>query len=137
MCVIVFIEEVIAVEMKDRISFIIEYKKITKTEFAKAAKVSPGFVSQMCSGTSNPSDRTMELICQKYGVNEVWLRTGEGEPFQEEGRGALIMRFATQTAKGSDEFKKALVAMLAKLDPEDWEALGKIADKLLDEYKKE
>ena len=47
------------------------------------------------------------------------------------------MRFAVQTAKGTDEFKKALVAMLAKLDPEDWEALGKIADKLLDEYKKE
>lgn len=132
-----FIEEVMVVEMKDRISYIIEYKKIKKTEFAKAIKVSQGFVSQMCSGASSPSDRTIELICQKYGVNEVWLRTDEGDPFQEEARSALIMRFATQTAKGSDEFKKALVAMLAKLDPEDWEALGKIADKLLDEYKKE
>lgn len=132
-----FLEEVIIMEMKDRISFIIESKKITKTEFSKAIKVSQGFVSQMCSGASSPSDRTIELICQQYGCNEVWLRTGEGEPFKEQTREEEIMRFAVRTNKGSDEFRKALVAMLAKLDDEDWAALGKIADKLLEEYKKE
>ena len=123
--------------MKNRILHIIEHSGLTKTAFAKRINVSQGLVSQMCSGTTNPSDRTISDICREFGCNEVWLRTGEGEPFREESRSALIMRFATQTAKGSDEFKKALVAMLAKLDPEDWEALGKIADKLLYEYKKE
>lgn len=123
--------------MKDRIEYVIKSSNIKKVDFAKRLKLSQAFVSQMCSGAAKPSDRTIQDICREFGCNEVWLRTGEGEPFQEEGRGALIMRFATQTAKGSDEFKKALVAMLAKLDPEDWEALGKIADKLLDEYKKE
>ena len=123
--------------MKDRIEYVIKSSNIKKVDFAKRLKLSQAFVSQMCSGAAKPSDRTIQDICREFGCNEVWLRTGEGEPFQEEGRGALIMRFATQTAKGSDEFKKALVAMLAKLDPEDWEALGKVADKLLDEYKKE
>ena len=46
------------------------------------------------------------------------------------------MRFAVQTVKGSDEFRKALVSMLAKLDPEDWENLSKIYAKITDEYKK-
>lgn len=123
--------------MKDRIEFVIQSANIKKVDFAKRLEISQAFVSQMCSGVAKPSDRTIKDICREFGCNEVWLRTGEGEPFQEESRSALIMRFATQTAKGSDEFKKALVAMLAKLDPEDWEALGKIADKLLDEYKKE
>lgn len=132
-----FFEEVIIVEMKDRISFIIKHKKITKTEFSKAIKVSQGFVSQMCSGASSPSERTIELICQQYGVNEEWLRDGTGDPFKDRSREEEIMRFALQTNKGSDEFRKALVAMLAKLDLEDWEALGRIADKLLKEYKKE
>lgn len=123
-------------EMKDRISFIIEFKKITKTEFAKAIKVSQGFVSQMCSGASSPSERTIELICQQYGVNEEWLRTGKGDPFKDRSREEEIMRFAVRTNKGSDEFRKALVAMLAKLDDEDWDALGRLADKLIEEYKK-
>lgn len=123
--------------MHTRINKIVEESDLTKTAFAKRVNISQGMVSKICSGDANPSDRTIADICREFGVNEVWLRTGEGEPRREESRSALIMRFATQTAKGSDEFKKALVAMLAKLDPEDWEALGKIADKLLDEYKKE
>lgn len=124
-------------DMKDRISFLIAEKKISKTEFAKSIKVSQGFVSQICSGASSPSDRTIELICQQYGCNEVWLRTGEGEPFHQQTKEEQIMRFAVQTIKGSDEFRKSFVSMLAKLDPEDWENLSKIYRKLLEEYNKD
>lgn len=119
-------------EMKDRISHIISEKHVTKTEFAKAIKVSQGFVSQMCSGVSSPSDRTIELICQEYGCNEAWLRTGEGEAFRKLSKEEEIMRFAVKTVKGTDEFRKALVSMLAKLDPEDWENLSKIYAKMVD-----
>ena len=83
-----------------------------------------------------PSDRTISDICREFGVNEVWLRTGEGEPFQEETRQEQIMRFATQTVKGSDEFRKAFVSMLAKMDADDWKALAKLFDNLADEIKK-
>lgn len=124
-------------DMKDRISFLIAEKNVSKTAFAKSIKVSQAFVSQMCSGAANPSDRTIELICQQYGCDEVWLRTGEGEPFRQQTKEEQIMRFAVQTNKGSSEFRKALVAMLAKLDPDDWAALERIADKLLEEYKKD
>ena len=109
-------------EMKDRISFLITKLKITKTEFANKIKVSQGFVSQLCSGAANPSERTIELICREFGCNEVWLRTGEGEPFREMTKEEEIMRFAVQTVKGSDEFRKALVSMLEKLKSRsaDW-----------------
>ena len=123
--------------MHTRISKVVEKSGLTKTDFGKRIGISQAYTSQLCSGVKMPSDRTISDICREFGCNEVWLRTGEGEPFREESRSEQIMRFAVQTAKGSDEFKKALVSMLAKLDPEDWEALGKIADKLLEEYKKE
>ena len=123
--------------MKDRISKIVEMSGLTKTAFAKKINVSQGLVSQMCIGTTKPSDRTISDICREFGCDEVWLRTGEGEPFRQETRQEQIMRFAVHTVKGSDEFRKSFVSMLAKLEPEDWENLSKIYRKLLDEYKKD
>lgn len=123
--------------MKERIAFIIKKLDISKTKFAERLNVTPAFVSQICAGTREPSDRTIADICREFGCNEVWLRTGEGEPFQEESRQEQIMRFAVQTVKGSDEFRKAFVSMLAKLNAEDWDNLAKIYAKLNEEYKKE
>ena len=122
--------------MKDRIEFIIKSANIKKVDFAKRLNLSQAFVSQMCSGVARPSDRTIQDICREFGCNEAWLRTGEGEPFRKSTREEEIMRFAVQTYKSPNEFRKAVVSLLAKLDPEDWDALERIADKLLEEYKK-
>ena len=123
--------------MHTRINEIVKKSGLNKTEFAKRLGLSQPFVSRICSGESTPSDRTIQDICREFGCDEVWLRTGVGEPFREETRQEQIMRFAVQTIKGSDEFRKSFVSMLAKLDPEDWENLSKIYRKLLEEYKKD
>ena len=122
--------------MHTRISEIVRKSGLTKTDFAKRLGLSQPFVSRICAGDSLPSDRTIQDICREFGCNEAWLRTGEGEPFRESTREEEIMRFAVQTYKSPNEFRKAFVALLAKLDPEDWDALERIADKLLEEYKK-
>lgn len=109
---------------------------MTQSEFAEAINLSRNYIAMMEIDQREPSDRTIQDICEKFNVNEVWLRTGDGEPFQKETRQEQIMRFATQTVKGSDEFRKAFVSMLAKMDSEDWNALAKIFDKLADEIKK-
>ena len=121
--------------MHTRISLIVEKSGLTKTGFGKRINVSQGLVSQICSGTTKPSDRTISDICREFGCNEVWLRTGEGEPFQQRTREEEIMRFAVRTAKGSDGFKKQLAFMLSQLDEEDWENLEKIYQKQLDRIK--
>ena len=97
-----------------------------KSAFARKINVTPAYASQLYKMERFPSDRTISDICREFGCNEVWLRTGEGEPFQEETRQEAIMRFAAQTINGSDEFKKAFVSMLAKLDADDWESLAKL-----------
>lgn len=66
-------------EIKDRIKLIISDAHVTKTEFGKSINVSQSFVSQLCSGSSKPSDRTISDICRVYHVSELWLRTGRGE----------------------------------------------------------
>lgn len=109
---------------------------LTQKDFASRIGLSENYVWMIEKGDRVPSDRTISDICREFGVNEVWLRTGEGEPFQEETRQEQIMRFATQTVKGSDEFRKAFVSMLAKMDADDWGNLEKLFDNLANELKK-
>ena len=123
--------------MKDRINYLIEKLDITKTKFAERLNISQAFVTQICSGAREPSDRTITDICREFGVNEVWLRTGEGEPFSETTRAEKIMRFAVQTNKGTDEFRKAFVAMLADLSDKGWEGLNEVYTLLSENTKKE
>ena len=109
---------------------------LTQKDFASRIGLSENYVWMIEKGDRVPSDRTISDICREFGVNEVWIRTGEGEPFQEETRQEQIMRFATQTVKGSDEFRKAFVSMLAKMDAVDWGNLEKLFDNLANELKK-
>lgn len=122
--------------MQNRILYIVEQSGLTKTAFGKRINVSQGLVSQMCSGTTKPSERTIQDICREFGVNEVWLRTGEGEPFKESTLNEEIMRFAVQTCKGSDDFVKAYVAMLSQLSPDGWKGLREQYELISENLKK-
>lgn len=121
--------------MHTRISKIVAKSGLTKTDFAKRLGVSQPFVSRLCSGEVQPSDRTISDICREFGCNEVWLRTGEGEPFQQRTREEEIMRFAVRAARGSEGFRKQLAYMLSQLDEEDWANLEAIYQKQLNKIK--
>ena len=123
--------------MTERIKQIRKSANLTLEKFGKRIGITAASCSNIESGKTNPSNQTIQAICKEFGCNEIWLRTGEGYPFQEESRQEQIMRFAAQTVHGSDEFKKSFVSMLAKLDAEDWDALARIFGKLAGETKKE
>lgn len=117
--------------INERISEIIKRKKIKKTEFAQKINVSQAFVSQLCSGASQPSDRTIADICRVFDVNEEWLRTGEGEMFLPLTRSEKIAKFAGRILRDeSPSFQRRLVELLAELDTEEWEILERFAQKL-------
>ena len=123
--------------LAERITFIQKNSKLNQTQFAERIGISQQYLSQICNGKKIPSDRTISDICREFGVNEVWLRTGEGDPFKERTLEETIMRFAVQTNKGSDDFRKAYVAMLANLSDDGWKGLQEMYDKLSEIYKKE
>lgn len=120
----------------DRIKEIRKAAGLTQQKFAERIGTKQNTVAQYEIGRNAPMDPVITAICREFNVNEVWLRTGEGEPYQAESRQEQIMKFAVQTIKGSDEFRKQFVSMLAKLDVEDWEVLAKIYNKMAGEAKK-
>lgn len=64
----------------ERIMEIVEAEKINKSEFARRINVTPAYISKLGKNPNAiPSDRTISDICEKFKINELWLRTGEGE----------------------------------------------------------
>ena len=118
-------------EMNERISAIIEASGIKKTVFADRLNVSQAFVSQLCSGVKQPSDRTIADICREFDVNETWLRTGEGEMFIQRTRNQQITDFLGDLIKEEDgTFKKRLIEAISKLGKKDWEDIERLVNKL-------
>lgn len=62
---------------------------ITQQEFANRLGIKRNTVATYESGKSNPSDAAVLLICREFGVNEEWLRYGNGEMFKPAPNAAL------------------------------------------------
>lgn len=116
---------------RDRILFLLEYKKITKTEFANKLNITQAYVSRITNNGSVPSDRLIEDICEKFDINEKWLRTGEGEMSITHTKKQIITDFMGDLiVDEEDSFKRRLIEALAKLNPEDWEVLERLAENI-------
>lgn len=109
--------------MKDRIQRIIQEFKITKTEFANRLGVSQAFVSQICSGAREPSDRTVSDICRIFDVREEWLRDGLEPMRAPKTREEEISEMVGAALNGSSEFKKAVIRMICSRSDAELEAL--------------
>ena len=121
----------------DRIKEVRKIKGLTQQRFADELGLKRNTVGGYEIGTVTPSDRTIADISQKFDINESWLRTGEGEMMRPVSRDEEISSFMGDVMRGeSDDFRRRLVAVLAKLDVSEWELLEKMALKLADECKK-
>ncbi|WP_373216071.1 helix-turn-helix domain-containing protein [Ruminococcus sp. 5_1_39BFAA] len=64
--------------MKDRIKRIRKYFGLTQQGFANRLGLKRNSVANYEIGRNTPMDPIINSICKEFGVNEVWLRTGEG-----------------------------------------------------------
>ena len=120
--------------INSRICRLITELSMTKTSFAKALNLSQPFVSQICTGYSQPSERTILDICREFNVNETWLRTGEGEMFNALSMDEqLAFYLGTILSEQGDTFKKRLIAALSALDESEWSAVEAFARKLVEQ----
>lgn len=67
--------------MSERIKRIRKMLDLTQQEFADRIGIKRNTIANYESGRNEPVDSVISLICREYGVNEIWLRTGEGEMF--------------------------------------------------------
>ena len=67
--------------ISDRIRQLRKHLKMSQVEFAKAIYISNGYIAELECGHRRVNDRIVHLISLTFGVNEKWLKAGEGEMF--------------------------------------------------------
>ena len=115
----------------ERIRLIRRELGLTQQEFAAQIGTTANVLTNYETGKKNPSAATANNICKTFGVNETWLRTGEGEMFRQLSRNERLDRFVDELlAEESDSFRNRLVAALAGLTTDQWEVLAHLAESL-------
>lgn len=103
--------------MNDRIKRVRANAKLTQTEFADKLGLTKNYISLVENGNREPSDRTINDICEKFGVNPVWLRTGTEEPFIPLSRSEELAAIFAAVQIG-DDAKSRLIKAMARM-PDD------------------
>jgi len=70
-------------EINEKIKAVRDSLSLTQTDFGNKIGLKQNTVVQLEKGQRAVTDRTIILISQTFGVNEDWLRNGNGEMFNE------------------------------------------------------
>jgi transcriptional regulator with XRE-family HTH domain len=72
------------VSINQRIVLLRHNLKLTQKDFAQKICISTSFQASIEIEQRKVMDRHIKLIVSAFGVNEAWLRTGEGEMFEKD-----------------------------------------------------
>ena len=118
-------------DINNRIDLLIKDLGITKTRFAESLHVSSQFISSLCSGAKQPSERTISDICREFNVSLDWLQSGNGERYvQRSANEELGLMVASLMAEADESFRKRFVSAMLELPPEFWPELEKFIKKI-------
>lgn len=118
----------------ERVRSIRKREGLTMEKFGSRIGISNPSVSTIESGKSNPSNQTILAICREFGVSEMWLRTGEGNPYPERGRLEELSYMSGRfLSKEPTEFQQRFAIMMYSLTDEEWKLLEQKARALLEE----
>lgn len=115
--------------MKDRIREVREHFGLSMEKFGSRIGIGKASISLLESGKNNPSVQTITLICREFGVNEQWLRTGEGEIF-EQTRASVLDRLSTEYDLSREQ--RSVIEAFLDLDPQERDVILKYVHNVFD-----
>lgn len=122
--------------MNSRIKDVRKYSKLSQDAFGKRLGITGASVSRLESGDRDPSDQTILSICREFDVNELWLRTGEGDMLRQRSRYEELSGFFGGLLKAEPDFRHRLISVLSRLDADEWQMLERIARELAEDKEK-
>lgn len=126
--------------MNNRIKKVRTEMKLTQDVFANRISLTRNYISLIEKGERIPSDRTISDICREFRVNEMWLRTGEGDMFQElppEDEVAAVVSNVLEDIHCDNSIYTLIKELLLKydrLDPKSKKVIDEYADDIINGY---
>lgn len=119
--------------MNIRIKKIREDAGITQEEFGRRIGSARNTIANYEMGNRKPSNAIVTSICREFGVNEDWLKTGEGEMYLT--KDATFAELLSELEESDDVFIKDFITIYMGLDENSKDALRKIAKAMAEKYK--
>ena len=107
--------------MNERIQSLRKELGLSQRDFAKKIDIGASTLAMFETGDRKPKDIHIKRICTEFGVNEVWLRTGEGgeenmfTKISPDDRYSISLGKLTMT---ENQFIQNAINTLAETDPE-------------------
>ena len=98
--------------MNNRIKELRKQLRLTQQQFAERIGSVQNTITGYETGRRVPSGQVIALICREFGVNETWLRTGEGEMFM---RAPTDIVSEVAEKLGLNEFEQLILNAYVKL----------------------
>ena len=103
---------------------------LTLEKFGERLGVKKNAISAIENGRNSLTDQMTKAICREFGVDYIWLTTGEGEMFVDTDDD-FIERIDRIMA-GEDEARKNLFKFMLELSDEDIAALDRLMKKVIE-----
>ena len=126
--------------MNERIRLLRKELGLNQSDFGNKIGVKQGTVAGYESGARTPLDAVVSSICREFDVNEEWLRTGEGEMFEQMTEQQKLLKYTGMLLKDKDsaivDAIQSFIVTYEQLDDTSKATLEKIAQQFIDNLKK-
>lgn len=126
--------------MNERIRLLRKELGLNQSDFGNKIGVKQGTVAGYESGARTPIDAVVSSICREFDVNEEWLRTGEGEMFEQMTEQQKLLKYTGMLLKDKDSAIvnaiQSFIVTYEQLDDTSKATLEKIAQQFIDNLKK-
>ena len=126
--------------MNERIRLLRKELGLNQSDFGNKIGVKQGTVAGYESGARTPLDAVVSSICREFDVNEEWLRTGEGEMFEQMTEQQKLLKYTGMLLKDKDSAIvnaiQSFIVTYEQLDDTSKATLEKIVQQFIDNLKK-
>ena len=119
--------------MTERLKLIRTNLKMSQAKFAEDMHVTRDVIANYELGRVEPTDLFISTLCDKYLINETWLRTGIGEMHQARTRETEIAEMTAAMFKADESDKRyQLMRLLNSISDDELETFFAAAKRWVD-----
>ena len=106
----------------ERIKVVRVSEGLSLEKFGERIGIKKAALSKIENSQVNVTDRVIKDVCDKFHIDEIWLRTGDGKMHLDVTRREAVADFLAEILSGGGTPEQiAFISVIAKTTPEQWE----------------